>query len=205
MSSQPANSNIVDSAHARRRRESLARLNAAARKLFVERGYHATRPQDIMREAGLGHGTFYLHYPDKRACFLEFVDQARRDLDAFIRSRIPPHAKYTDQIAISVEAIFDYSEKHSGVLKAAMTDAAVIDAEGSADVSLLTSWGRDWARGMRSAVKKGDIITGYDPDIIGQVIVGAINQASTEGIRSRRARQTVIDNLVRFLTKALQP
>ena len=58
----------------RRRPESLAKLKRAARKLFVERGYHATRPQDIAREAGLGHGTFYLHYPDKKACFLAFVD-----------------------------------------------------------------------------------------------------------------------------------
>ncbi len=62
---------------ARRKPESLAKLKRAARKLFVERGYHATRPQDIAREAGLGHGTFYLHFPDKRACFLAFVEEAR--------------------------------------------------------------------------------------------------------------------------------
>ncbi len=54
----------------RRKPESLAKIKRAARKLFVERGYHATRPQDIAREAGLGHGTFYLHYADKKACFL---------------------------------------------------------------------------------------------------------------------------------------
>ena len=38
--------------------DSLTRLKVSARKLFVERGYHATRPQDIARDAGLGHGTF---------------------------------------------------------------------------------------------------------------------------------------------------
>src|ERR1700743_3834419 len=59
---------------ARRKPESLSRLKASARKLFVERGYHATRPQDIAREAGLGHGTFYLHFPDKRPCFPPFLD-----------------------------------------------------------------------------------------------------------------------------------
>ena len=72
----------------RRKPESLARLKQAARKLFVERGYDATRPQDIAREAGLGHGTFYLHYPDKRACFLSFVEDARQDLDAHLRARL---------------------------------------------------------------------------------------------------------------------
>src|SRR3977135_4130861 len=70
----------------RRKPESLARLKQAARKLFVERGYDATRPQDIAREAGLGHGTFYLHYPDKRACFLSFVEDARLELDDHVRA-----------------------------------------------------------------------------------------------------------------------
>src|SRR5579871_1845751 len=74
----------------RRKAESLPRIKTAARKLFVERGYHATRPQDIAREAGLGHGTFYLYYPDKRACFLAFVDDARRELDVHLSAvRIP--------------------------------------------------------------------------------------------------------------------
>src|SRR4029077_1614264 len=73
----------------RRKPESLAKIKKAARRLFVERGYHATRPQDIAREAGLGHGTFYLHYPDKRACFLSFVEEARAELDAYLRARRP--------------------------------------------------------------------------------------------------------------------
>src|ERR1700743_796080 len=73
----------------RRRPESLAKLKRAARKLFVERGYHATRPQDIAREAGLGHGTFYLHYPDKKACFLAFVDDAREELHDYMQARQP--------------------------------------------------------------------------------------------------------------------
>src|SRR5437764_1452841 len=73
---------------ARRRPESLAKLKRAARKLFVERGYHATRPQDIAREAGLGHGTFYLHYDDKRACFLAFVEDARLELQEYVDSRV---------------------------------------------------------------------------------------------------------------------
>ena len=62
----------------KKRPDSLTRLKVSARKLFVERGYHATRPQDIARDAGLGHGTFDLHYTDKRACFLAFVEDARQ-------------------------------------------------------------------------------------------------------------------------------
>ena len=38
---------VTNRVRTRNKPESLARIKGAARKLFVERGYHATRPQDI--------------------------------------------------------------------------------------------------------------------------------------------------------------
>src|SRR5271154_5474392 len=106
----------------RRKPESLAKIKKAARKLFVGRGYHATRPQVIAREAGLGHGTFYLHYPDKRACFLAFVEDARQELNAHLSSARTPDSSLEEMIAATLNAIYDYSDAHPGVLRAAMTD-----------------------------------------------------------------------------------
>ena len=45
---------------------TLDRLRLAARELFVELGYHETRPQDIARRASVANGTFYLHFADKQ-------------------------------------------------------------------------------------------------------------------------------------------
>src|SRR5580693_3312589 len=101
---------------ARRKPESLTKLKAAARKLFVERGYHATRPQDIAREAGLGHGTFYLHFPDKKACFLAFVEEARGELDVHLASVRQPDMQLEELIGVTINAIYDYSDSHPGVL-----------------------------------------------------------------------------------------
>jgi AcrR family transcriptional regulator len=190
---------------ARRKPESLAKIKKAARKLFVERGYHATRPQDIAREAGLGHGTFYLHYPDKRACFLAFVDDAREELDEHVRTRSAHSGTLEQRIASSLHAIFEYSESHPGVLNAAMTDEAIIDAEGVAAMPLLQRWGADWAKILREAVKTGHAADIYDADIIGQAILGAIHQTASEGFRSGRNPEAVVRNLTRFLVRALAP
>src|SRR5512143_4082724 len=102
----------------RRKPESLSKIKGAARKLFVERGYDATRPQDIAREAGLGHGTFYLHYPDKRACFLAFVDDAREELHEFMINRQPSEKTLENTIAANLKGIYEYSAEHPGVLAA---------------------------------------------------------------------------------------
>jgi AcrR family transcriptional regulator len=189
----------------RRKPESLAKLKRAARKLFVERGYHATRPQDIAREAGLGHGTFYLHYPDKRACFLAFVDDARQELHEFMLARQPAEKTLEKTIAANLKGIYEYSAQHPGVLAAAMTDELVIDAEGAQATPLLVRWGFDWADVVREAMRNGQASNSYDAEIVGQAILGAIHQVASEGARSQRKREEVLDNLTRFLVQALKP
>src|SRR5580698_4432021 len=119
MSARTDSKTLAEARTPRRKPESLAKIKKAARKLFVERGYHATRPQDIAREAGLGHGTFYLHFPDKRACFFSFVDDARQELDTFVAARVADHKTFEELIAGTLHAIFEYSDGHPGVLNAA--------------------------------------------------------------------------------------
>jgi AcrR family transcriptional regulator len=189
----------------RRKPDSLQRIKGAARKLFVERGYDATRPQDIAREAGLGHGTFYLHYPDKRACFLAFVDDARAELDAHVRAHRAQDGSLEQVIASTLTAIYDYSDSHPGVLNAAMTDESVIDAEGVQATPLLTRWGQEWAEMVRHAAADGRACNSYDAEIVGQAIVGALHQTGREASRAARCREALVDNLTRFLVRALKP
>jgi AcrR family transcriptional regulator len=189
----------------RRKPESLARLKQAARKLFVERGYDATRPQDIAREAGLGHGTFYLHYPDKRACFLSFVEDARQELDAHVRARRQPGSTLEQRIATMLNAMYDYADSHPGVLRAALTDECVIDAEGASQRPLVMQWGDEWAEMIREAVAEGKASPSFNVEIIGQAIVGALHQTGREAHRSGRCREALVKNLTSFLTRALRP
>ena len=189
----------------RRKPESLARLKQAARKLFVERGYDATRPQDIAREAGLGHGTFYLHYPDKRACFLSFVEDARQELDAHVRARRQPGATLENRVATMLNAMYDYADSHPGVLRAALADECVIDAEGASARPLVMQWGDEWAEMIREAVAEGKASATYNVEIIGQAIVGALHQTGREAQCSGRCRQELVKNLTWFLSKALKP
>jgi AcrR family transcriptional regulator len=196
----------IDTArNGRRKPESLARLKQAARKLFVERGYDATRPQDIAREAGLGHGTFYLHYPDKRACFLSFVEDARQELDVHLQHYRAGNQTLEQRIAATLSAICEYADSHPGVLRAAMTDAAMIDAGGDEAQPLLMQWGREWAEMIRAATQDGSACSSYDADIIGQAIAGALHQTGREAQRSGRCREALVANLTRFLTRALKP
>lgn len=191
---------------AKRRLESRKRLLAAARKLFVARGYHETRPQDISKDAGLGHGTFYLHFKDKRECFLAFVDEARAELDAFVIARAANAKTLSQSIEAMLTGIYEYGEENPGVLTTALTDESVIASGGDAtEATLLERWGAEWGEQIQLQAKQGIVAKDFDFAIVGQAIVGAIHQASSVSFRRGRTRAALIKTLTNFIVRALSP
>lgn len=63
------------------RRQAILR---AARKVFAEKGYHATGVADIIAEAGIARGTFYLYFDGKRHVFETLLN----DFLDLLRSRV---------------------------------------------------------------------------------------------------------------------
>ena len=54
--------------------ETRRALIEAAAKIFNSAGYHGTDSNRIAREAGYAPGTFYVHFADKLAIFLEVYE-----------------------------------------------------------------------------------------------------------------------------------
>ena len=57
----------------RRKQARPHELMSAALELFVERGYAATRLEDVARRAGVSKGTLYLYFPSKEDLFKAVV------------------------------------------------------------------------------------------------------------------------------------
>lgn len=186
----------------RRKAESRQKLLDAARRLFIEQGYHATRPQDIARAADVGYGTFYLHFADKRDCFLAFAEAARAELERFVHERLDGVEGVEPQLRALIEALLDYAERNPGVLKAAMTDVSVIDGEAPPGGSLIDRWAAQWVAKLRALAEARAIFPDYDLEVAGPAIVGLIRGAVDVG---RRRRAALIDTVARFLTRALVP
>lgn len=61
-----------------------ARLRAAAREVFAERGFAAARVEDIVAVAGVSHGTFYTYFENKSAVLDALIDATSVDLLAVV-------------------------------------------------------------------------------------------------------------------------
>ena len=204
MSAEPVVPLAAPDRHARRRAETRERLLAAARKLFVELGYHATRPQDIAREADVAAGTFYTHFTDKREAFLAFVAQAGDELMQRIGTRSAP-VGFKDRLTMSLTALLEYDDENPGVLGTAFTDPAMIDRESEPIQGMREGLAQSLAHGLERGIGEGHLRSDFDPGLIAHGIVGLIHQALVYGGAASIDRENLIDQVTRFCELALVP
>jgi AcrR family transcriptional regulator len=98
----------------------------ATERLLARYGYAKMTVEDIAREAGIGKGTIYLHFPSKEEVVLSHVDRIVERLKAELRrlaaSDLPPRARLREMLVTRVLFRFDsvqhYTESLSDLLSA---------------------------------------------------------------------------------------
>ena len=145
-----------------------ALLDAAAR-LFAEHGYHDTSVPDIVREVGVGHGTFYEYFASRRDILLALTRPITdtRDRQPALKSQNLP-----DRIRAE---IFWYLSDHVEHLDL----SKVWHAASNFDPEIAETRHRERARriervrkGIESAEARPDI----DPDIAAAALVAMLEE-----------------------------
>lgn len=200
----PESTDVV-SGGSKRKLESRRKLLGAAQKLFIERGYHETRPQDISREAGVGHGTFYLHFDDKLDCFLAFAEEASNDLKGILKEPSEQDLPLAESILHIIRRIFYYVEEHQGRVAAALVDIDVITTTDSKGRKMLVDqWADSWAERIGEWEERGLVVKNLDKQLIGYMIVGAMKHGGGYAFRDGLDKDRVAHEMTRLIVRALE-
>src|SRR5690554_2978808 len=79
---------LVNTPKTQRGQETLDNLCAAAEQMFYEKGYHNSTIKDITQEAGIGLGTFYIYFNDKKSLYVYLISGYSRFIRRAISKRI---------------------------------------------------------------------------------------------------------------------
>jgi AcrR family transcriptional regulator len=79
---------------ARHKRDTRGRLVAAARKLFVSRGYDQTSMEEIARRAGVSRRTCFRYFPNKEDLAFPYREARLARFDELVREAEPGEAPY---------------------------------------------------------------------------------------------------------------
>jgi len=187
----------------KRKAEKRERLLAAAKKLFISRGYHETRPQDIAREADVAHGTFYSHFNDKREIFLAFASEAQSDLTEYCQTHIPKIKNFEEYLHYSLTAIQEFAEQNPGLLRSALVDTKVFDPTDSTGKVVRGKFASGFIKVLKIADEKGELHDDVDPELMGYAMMGIIQSSAPQSYRMGKSREEFVSIMTKFLTRAM--
>lgn len=120
MSTKFAGARAAQKAHTR------AQLLAAARRCFGRRGFAPTAIGEIAADAGVAHGTFYVHFASKE----QVLDELIAELNAALAARLAPlwataaTAELRAVVAGTAAAFLDHCRDHRDLIAAYAERAA---------------------------------------------------------------------------------
>jgi AcrR family transcriptional regulator len=165
----------------------------ASRDVFAKRGYHQSTIDDIVEQAGVARGTFYLYFEDKRAVFSDLMDRFFTSITMAINridvtAGAPPVA---EQVHANIRAIVGLCLSERALTKILLSDAHGVDP--AFDRKLGTFYDAV-VQLLTESLKEGQalgIVSDGEPRVMAYMTVGALKellyQAVTLGLAEESA------------------
>jgi AcrR family transcriptional regulator len=114
-----------------RRKETIREqdLLEAARKLFSQKGFASTTVSDIVREAGVAQGTFYLYFESKAAVVQRLLRMFDQLVEEEAAARVDDDQHPAETVRARVRAVFRASARHADLLRMLFLDPSIGVAE----------------------------------------------------------------------------
>lgn len=165
-----------------------------AKRVFAEAGYHGASISDICSAAGIGRGTLYQYFANKKAVFAailrETLDRVRAHMiDRRAVTDLPPPETIDRDAAIRwsarrVREVLDAVFEDERTLRILLREAGGLDVEVEAllaqiDEGLIAIVADD----LRSAQQLGVVRADLDADLTAALMVGGVEKLAVRALR----------------------
>lgn len=104
-------------------RKTCKNILDSAKSVFIEKGFNQVSVKDIAAHAGLGHGTFYLYFSDKKDVFYKLLEQVEDDLYTAFQGGVDIDAEYKEGLSTyralrkDISAIFESFKRNYDIIR----------------------------------------------------------------------------------------
>jgi AcrR family transcriptional regulator len=158
-----------------------ARVLAAARRLFAERGLHSVSMSDVAEAAGVAKGTVFHRFGDRAGLAVALLDEHERELqEGVVRGPPPlgPGAPARERLTAFVAALADLTDEHRALL-------LEVDHARPAG-RYRTGAYRAWAQ--HTALLVAELRPGADAELLADVILAPLSADLAEHLSADRKR-----------------
>lgn len=178
----------------------------AAVSVFKEKGIEKTKISDIVKQAGIAQGTFYLYFPSKLSVMPAIAEvMVEKTIDK-VRESVHQDASFVLQLEQLVEAVFTVTEEYHEVI--ALVYAGLASTEHIKQWETIYEPFYSWVRTfLTGAQMSGNIRNEYDVEHTSKLVISLIESAaeqvylydSTQEEQVKKQKKAVLQ----FLTFAL--
>ena len=171
-------------------------LLKATRKVFRAQGYDSASIAEIVREAGVAQGTFYLYFPSKRDAAASLVDGLMETMAKKVATAVESVTSFEDQLEALTIMTFRVAGQNADLLRLAFIGADDTHPELHSESSKHASFLRTVVNLFRRAVDAGEM-EAMDPVIAARLVTGLLQHTVFEafvfddGKRADELRQGV--------------
>ncbi len=184
----------------------------AAYEVFSTRGYSASGIADIAERLGIGHGTFYRYFKNKRDILDQVVDYGVERIIAALELETQRPAttldEFRDQLRHIGERLFSMLDEDPGLGSVVLLEATSIDEQMTQRVmGLLDTFGSLGAGFLRNGVKRGFLRSDLDTASLGRAITALTLPGLFAAIRGEagpRDRRRYVDAMVGLVCDGLK-
>ena len=185
------------------KREREGAILRAAKKVFAEQGYHEASIDDIIKEADIARGTFYLYYTGKRTIFDAILNLTLEEVDRHIEAikLDAGAASPVDQVKANVRRVFNLFITDRHLADILFVRALGIDNEA---METLNSFYKKIADLIGRALTQGmtiGLLNKCDPQIAAYSIIGSVKEVFLQVILAGEPSPQKIDAVIDEIIK----
>jgi AcrR family transcriptional regulator len=179
-----------------RSEERQRQILACAKQVFAARGYHAANVSHLCKAAGIGRGTLYLYFANKRAVLTSILRDTLERVRALMERQsvraaaiIPTPEQFTreDVIELSVRqlrAVLGVVFEDDATVRILLREAVGLDVDierilGEIDAALISIVELDLV-----AAQRAGIVRDLDARSVATMIVGGVEKLALAALRS---------------------
>lgn len=169
--------------------------------LFSKQGYVATSINEIIEEAGIATGTFYLYFDDKLALYsyilLEYHQSIRKHINEQIKHVHTRHEKER----LGIKAFLQLAWNDPLVYKI-IWESMFID--GTLFKTYYQTFSEDYVRGLSHSVDRGEVRDDIDLETLSYILMGISNFVGLQVLFGDTLTEQKLDNIVDHVMKLLE-
>lgn len=182
--------------------ETREKIVRAANELFSRKGYHNTSVLDIVRAIGISAGSVYVHFKSKKDLFEEIATGNIEELRIMLKEKRQTNRsddifERLEKVRETYNAFFDYVDEHASQVLTNIRGGFGVDERVDENAwRWFSSFANDLAEDFSKWKRKG-IISGFNPVLLGHVVVGMSNQvAHCYLVEKKFTREEAIEALI---------